>query len=40
MKKDNIITTDFKGNLTAEDIEKMKIKDIGWSDNPETMFTP
>ena len=40
MKKDNVITTDFKGTLTEEDIPKMKITDIGWSDNPETMNTP
>lgn len=40
MKADNAIKTDFKGELTEEDIRKMKIVDIGWSDNPETMKTP
>jgi hypothetical protein len=40
MKADNAIKTDFKGELTEEDIKKMKIVDIGWSDNPETMNTP
>ncbi len=40
MKADNVIKTYFKGELTEEDINKMKIVDIGWSDNPETMNTP
>lgn len=40
MKKDDVITTDFKGTLTEDDIQKMNIVDIGWSDNPETMNTP
>jgi hypothetical protein len=40
MKKDGVITTDFKGALTEDDIQKMNIVDIGWSDSPETMNTP